>query len=150
VPEVTGPAEDDEVPVSHKDRRPAPAEVLTSVAVDVVAEPAAPVGTPKKQAAVANGQKKAKVAAAAAPKPHAAFFDDTIFCTADSLVELRQKIQNEDIPGIDKGQVAIYQIEEPWKAFLTDLECEPELSVLIGYQMSDLKAAHVLGQQVTA
>ena len=147
VPEVTGPAEDDNVPVSHKDRQPAPAEALNT-SMDVVPEPA--VSTPKKQQPDApNGQKK-KVVKAAAPKPHVVFFEGTVFCAAASLGDLMEAIKNETPDGIEKDKMVIHEIEEAWRTFLTDLGAEPELKELIGYQLDDLKAANVVGKEVTA
>ncbi len=146
VPEVTGPAEDDNVPVSHKDRQPAPA----NTSMDVIPEPA--VSTPKKQqqpaAAAPNGQKKA-AKAVAPPKPHVVFFEGTVFCAAASLDELLEAIKNETPDGIEKDKMVIHEIEEAWRTFLTDLGAEPELKELIGYQLDDLKAANVVGCEVT-
>lgn len=146
--EVTGPAEDDNVPVSHKDRQLAPAPAAASMEVVPEAQ-----GTPKKQqqqqpasaAAAAAAKKKAPAVAA---KPHVVFFDGTAFGAAASLDELIQVIKTET-PDMEKDQMVIYEIEEAWSTFLTDLGAEPQLKELIGYQLDDLKAANVIGAQVT-
>lgn len=144
--EVTGPAEDDNVPVSHKDRQLAPAPAAASMEVVPEAQ-----GTPKKQpvatAASATAAAKKKAPAVAA-KPHVVFFDGTAFGAAASLDELIQVIKTET-PDMEKDQMVIYEIEEAWSTFLTDLGAEPQLKELIGYQLDDLKAANVIGAQVT-
>lgn len=140
--EVTGPAEDDNVPVSHKDRQLAPAPAAASMEVVPEAQ-----GTPKKQPVAATAAAKKKAPAVAA-KPHVVFFDGTAFGAAASLDELIQVIKTET-PDMEKDQMVIYEIEEAWSTFLTDLGAEPQLKELIGYQLDDLKAVNVIGAQVT-
>lgn len=140
--EVTGPAEDDNVPVSHKDRQLAPAPAAASMEVVPEAQ-----GTPKKQPVAATAAAKKKAPAVAA-KPHVVFFDGTAFGAAASLDELIQVIKTET-PDMEKDQMVIYEIEEAWSTFLTDLGAEPQLKELIGYQLDDLKASNVIGAQVT-